>query len=731
MKLLSDMCSGNGESMAGAIDTDTKFDEFGIPYIPSKRMKGCLREAAVELIDASGDLRYESLINQVFGEAGKENISDMIIENGYVHKYEMLHENISDARKDDRYKEYMINQYIQNYYTDIKRQTSIDKEHGNAEQNSLRTVRTLKKGLCFYFKVKFDDKYFDFISKCCKVLRHTGLSRTRGLGEIKCQLLKEDNNDLCEIKKNDTHIDDVNGKVVLEYNLTLQSQVMISGKDGNNNRTERYIPGSSILGYFAGRYVKKYSLGQEAHNNEQFKRLFLNNSTIYDNAYICDDNHEYEPCPVSIVRKKDENYFYNLAFKEDDADLSLKGINDEFIASDCDNRNYFKTPGIEMEYHHKRPQDRSFGHALINDHENEFYQYEVLKNNQTFKGRILGQKRDILELINLIPDDKLISIGKSKSAQYASAKINFKIEENDSEHLYVSKNQTFMLVLQSPMILLNEYGYYNADIKPLLNKITLQIKGIKYVKGYLRYKKVMGYNMKWKLPKQQQLALDMGSTIVLKYTGEEEADISFLQNERYGLKINEGYGKVKIFVKRDSNYEIKLSEENDMPFILKNQQCCDEFKNILVCIVKNNFIEELKYAALNKALNNLKGIRIANSTIGKLYNFLYDSEDIKEFIEKISSIKDISKREKCFKLFVHNKISDVDLKNTDKIEELMVKNIIENVINQTDFYTEKHYEYFPGIFDNKTIENNIFEYYKFYYLTLLNQIKYNSRIEKL
>ena len=51
IKLLSDLCTYSGESYNSMVDTDVVYDKYGIPYIPAKRIKGCIREAALELLE--------------------------------------------------------------------------------------------------------------------------------------------------------------------------------------------------------------------------------------------------------------------------------------------------------------------------------------------------------------------------------------------------------------------------------------------------------------------------------------------------------------------------------------------------------------------------------------------------------------------------------------------------------------------------------------------------------
>lgn len=44
--LRSDLCAGNGESRGNAVDIDIVLTADGLPRIPARRLKGCLRAAA-------------------------------------------------------------------------------------------------------------------------------------------------------------------------------------------------------------------------------------------------------------------------------------------------------------------------------------------------------------------------------------------------------------------------------------------------------------------------------------------------------------------------------------------------------------------------------------------------------------------------------------------------------------------------------------------------------------
>ncbi|WP_283657831.1 hypothetical protein [Paenibacillus sp. RC343] len=48
--LHSELCAATGDSIAGMVDTDIA-TEAGLPIIPSKRIKGCLRAVGQNLLD--------------------------------------------------------------------------------------------------------------------------------------------------------------------------------------------------------------------------------------------------------------------------------------------------------------------------------------------------------------------------------------------------------------------------------------------------------------------------------------------------------------------------------------------------------------------------------------------------------------------------------------------------------------------------------------------------------
>lgn len=82
--LKSDLCMGSGFAYAGIIDSDIVYDRYGLPYIPARRLKGCIRESA-ELIGID-----ESAIATLFGHSDDTGSYSVRIGNAYIKGYDEI-----------------------------------------------------------------------------------------------------------------------------------------------------------------------------------------------------------------------------------------------------------------------------------------------------------------------------------------------------------------------------------------------------------------------------------------------------------------------------------------------------------------------------------------------------------------------------------------------------------------------------------------------------------------
>ncbi|AKB32504.1 DUF324 domain-containing protein [Methanosarcina siciliae HI350] len=202
LELLSDTLIGSGEGWGATIDTDIVFDDFGLPYIPARRIKGCLRESALEVMEMfeQSGIDFASMgdIDTLFGKSGQSESGALSFSDCYLDNYSL----------DKQWIEWLIAEYpdifskdaILDTFTSIRQQTAINKNEdprlsakkGVAEKASLRTSRVLDKGIKFSGSIEssfdLENRLFDFLVFASRNLRYMGTNRNRGLGSVLCSL---------------------------------------------------------------------------------------------------------------------------------------------------------------------------------------------------------------------------------------------------------------------------------------------------------------------------------------------------------------------------------------------------------------------------------------------------------------------------------------------------------------------------------------------------------------
>jgi CRISPR/Cas system CSM-associated protein Csm3 (group 7 of RAMP superfamily) len=201
LTLLSPCLIGSGEGFGAVIDSDIVFDEFGIPYIPAKRIKGCLRDSAIEVCEMfkQADIKMFVLeeedsenkfkiVSHIFGKPGDEKPAPVYFSNLTIEGYEEIVQWMRYLMK--KYPNIITRESIINQYTELRQQTAID-EDGTAKEHSLRTIRVAKKGISFIGEIDIEvvnDDMIKLLYFACENLRYIGTKRNRGFGKVKCEL---------------------------------------------------------------------------------------------------------------------------------------------------------------------------------------------------------------------------------------------------------------------------------------------------------------------------------------------------------------------------------------------------------------------------------------------------------------------------------------------------------------------------------------------------------------
>lgn len=636
IKLKSDLCAGSGKSLGSLIDTDICYDEYGLAYIPLKRIKGLLREAFIEYMNWTGDNeKIQKIYDELLGKEENSNTCDLKIDNAYI-------ENIDAVRNDiecveEKYKKYLNKQRIINTNTYIRYQTAVDDETGVAKENSLRSTRVLNAGATFVANVECKTcEELELLEKCFKLITHIGTNRTRGYGEIICNLA-----DMPPIETKDVDYE-FNDTDFYKINLLLKADSNIMVSKQNSELSEDYIPGSNIMGAIASKYIEEHNIKDFSNITKEYNDLFLNGSVRYSNGYISEkeENFEYFPVPLSYAKEKNTNdKYYNKMLDISELNIQTSNLTNKYVT--LDGSNYIKDVKLVEQYHHQRAKDLSIGHVVSAENGGTLYQFTSIEMGQYFRTCIETNGENARKLIKYLKKNEVLRVGKSRTAEYGKMTIKnidiTKVEEHYNEY------EKFAVILTSALILFDEENQKIAnDKETLIEKLKnlFGTKGLEEDKSFIGYSKEAGYNAIWNLPKEQVPSYEKGTSICFTATNK----INLKDEYCLGLRTNEGYGKIKIYdIPEDK--ELKLKKyENASKNVIEYKNLQETTKEILKKSIKQVIIEEIKTDVFEKVEKNK--LDINNTTIGRVLLMIQESNTEEILLNNIKAIKDDKKMKK-------------------------------------------------------------------------------------
>lgn len=126
---------------------------------------------------------------ELFGKEGNQN-SAFSLSNAYIENYAQVLEDLEKCI----YPGLKSPQNVLNQYTYMRTQTAVNTETGVAKENSLRRIRVVKKGLTFVADCNWVKTVTarELLGQAVSLVKHMGMSRTRGLGLVEMKLSEED-----------------------------------------------------------------------------------------------------------------------------------------------------------------------------------------------------------------------------------------------------------------------------------------------------------------------------------------------------------------------------------------------------------------------------------------------------------------------------------------------------------------------------------------------------------
>lgn len=204
LKLLSDATFGRGEGVAGLVDSEVEHDEYGMPFVRGRTLKGLLAEECANLRYALAqqltvtDPRLDVLAQAtdwLFGQPGSTAEDEGRLHVGTVRLAEDFRLAVIGEIKNNRLRAAEVLECL----TAIRRQTAIDSA-GAPKRGSLRALRVVLRGTEFSADLDFlGDPPGDLanlirglLAASVQCLHRAGTGRNRGRGRLQSRLFESD-----------------------------------------------------------------------------------------------------------------------------------------------------------------------------------------------------------------------------------------------------------------------------------------------------------------------------------------------------------------------------------------------------------------------------------------------------------------------------------------------------------------------------------------------------------
>lgn len=671
IKLKSDLCAASGYSYAGLVDSDVCFDNIGIPHIPARRIKGCLRQSAEEYL--LGNILTQTDIDRIFGVRGDDSVKGLYISDAVIPEYEEIKGEllgVSDNQVVDSEK-------IRRFFSRVQGQTKL--KNGVAEDNSLRYTRVVnryspidKEEMTFtsnlsFFTEEDSEEIAEKIKKIAKATRNIGLKRNRGLGSVECRA------EFTEVESSYCGKTDGDDEVLLTFRIRNDSPLMLSRED--DSESEKYIPGQALLGCLAGQYLRfTNTSSKEASEDPVFTDLFVNGTTKYLNLVPYEDGKAFYPVPSYINKLKKTKALVNMLLFSDKEDYEgmydpkdgnqpkkLKGqfayISDEYSVKT-------KEIDTQMVYHHSHKGESKNGEEGI------LYCMEVVEPMQEFIGEIYVKEK-YADLLSSLLEKGHLSFGKSKSAQYGKCSLIGNVNRSKAlmkTNILTSQKDRIAVTCLSDSVFINKNGEYtvnkNEIYRLVADRLNIPVSDTFLNSDsslmFISSKLITGYQATWNLRKMPVPAIAAGSSFIYEIDAPLSIDSPFI-----GVKNHEGYGLVRIDKVSEMNYKVKSYDSDSH----KGEQGIRLTREMLKKFLTDSVMDDLKL----KAIEDRKISKISASTLGRITLMLKESmntEDVQhEFQKRIESFKRVGVEKEGEKIYKYITFSGKDFERDYSISK--------------------------------------------------------------
>jgi CRISPR-associated protein Csx10 len=580
IKLMTALAAGSGVSKPGIVDHDVVYDRFGLPYLPSKRLKGLLRDALREIRETG-----------CFSEISDDDVSELLGLPGAADPpcvWFASRAQLKEAAEvgawlaavEEEQSGFFPPSEVLALYTTVRRQTAIERKTGAPSWNTLRASRELRRGLEFFMRVDgLDSRQERILALAALAVQHMGGSRTRGPGWVSCCVCNggvdmslpalqswEQGNLFAAVvaeKPKEAAIavtkaiasPDVD-QATLRFQLTLRGPTIFATLDADPNTvaTLDYIPATAIHGLLA-REALRGQIG-----SSDFERLFTSGKVRCSPAWpVIQESTQNGVVAIPIPgfwrsKKLNPDQALNLAAADPTEPIRrLSGwTSPSALAGRLTGR---AEVAKNLEYHHQRDPDPRMGRpGDAEKGKGALFTYESIAENQVLEGRIDGDRASLEWLRDLVKDGSTARLGRSRSVQYGQCEWKWldltdvssdsKPQGEDADDNPITR---FAVLVLSPLIALNKWGHSCTQFPERELSAALGGAEIIHDEEFVRSEWHSGWLSHQRLPRQQVLACSPGSVFIFKATSRISASqLDEAGRLSYGLRREQGFGRVLI-----------------------------------------------------------------------------------------------------------------------------------------------------------------------------------------
>lgn len=350
----------------------------------------------------------------------------------------------------------------------------------------------------------------------------------------------------------------------LYLQLTLTEPLVLSQSNATEGAHQSldYIPGATLLGAIAAKHYRNFKEQGKAYD------IFHSGKVRFYNAYPLLNGQASYPVPLSL-------HFDKLGDKMSPINYLHKNYNPvegnepqaiKQVIQGKQHRKGYVAPTDNQAWCFFEPEKTLQMRTAINPEkgnaqESQLYGYQLLKAGTQYLAQISCDDKELAQqLENLLKNQDVLLIGRSRSAQYGKVQLKVLTDKNTQTNKPIVKiggQNHLVLWLASDMAIYSQHG--QPTLAPSLQDMGLNVTGeFVSAKSFVRTRQYAPYNGFRKSYDLERQVLTQGSILTYQLDNElSEADMQVLQ-QGMGAYTENGLGQVVL----DDSF--KLLQQGDI-----------------------------------------------------------------------------------------------------------------------------------------------------------------------